>query len=338
MEASKANSGPSKRIQSVESLRGLAALAVTWFHLTNGHSSWIKETGSLGWLGVEVFFVISGFVIPMSVGRGFKQYRVSQFPRFLARRLVRLEPPYLLSIFLVLALWELSARAPGFAGGAPTWTIDQVMLHFLYLIPLTDEVWLQSVYWTLAYEFAFYIFVGLFFSVISSKMVVFVLLVSLIWGLAIGPLPVLFILFVIGMAVYRSYEHGDHFLITFGVIAASGILMWLQGSKLEAFTGVGTSLLILATTNLRWDSKLGTSFLWLGTVSYSLYLLHMPIGGRVVNLGRRFFPNDATGELAISLVALGISLIAAWIFYRFVEVPAIKASRKILAERPHKTD
>ena len=61
------------RIDTVDSLRGVAVLAVVWFHLTNGNpmlpSSWLRTSGRLGWLGVEVFFVISGFVIPHALYR-----------------------------------------------------------------------------------------------------------------------------------------------------------------------------------------------------------------------------------------------------------------------------
>jgi peptidoglycan/LPS O-acetylase OafA/YrhL len=59
------------RVQSVEYLRGLAALAVMWFHFTQGGNfvpdGWIKSSGTYAYLGVEVFFVISGFVIPYSL-------------------------------------------------------------------------------------------------------------------------------------------------------------------------------------------------------------------------------------------------------------------------------
>jgi peptidoglycan/LPS O-acetylase OafA/YrhL len=56
-------------------------------------------------------------------------------------------------------------------------------------------------------------------------------------------------------------------------------------------------------------------------VSYSLYLVHVPLGGRVVNLMTRFA--DGVWQLwAISLLATGFSLIVAWLFWRWVEVPS----------------
>ena len=89
MKAVGKNSGD--LIISVEYLRGLAALSVTWFHLTNTYSlNWVRESGSLGWLGVEAFFVISGFIIPYSLHRS--GYTLRDFPNFMLRRIVRLEP------------------------------------------------------------------------------------------------------------------------------------------------------------------------------------------------------------------------------------------------------
>src|SRR5260370_41397871 len=59
------------RVEIVDPLRGLAALAVAWFHFTNGSgfvkTEWLQASGEYGWLGVDVFFVISGFVIPHSM-------------------------------------------------------------------------------------------------------------------------------------------------------------------------------------------------------------------------------------------------------------------------------
>ena len=79
---------------SVESLRGVAALAVAWFHVTAIHGdSWARSSGHYGWLGVDAFFVISGFVVPYSIARTFPNYTIRDLPNFVLRRATRLEPP-----------------------------------------------------------------------------------------------------------------------------------------------------------------------------------------------------------------------------------------------------
>ncbi len=63
-------------------------------------------------------------------------------------------------------------------------------------------------------------------------------------------------------------------------------------------------------------------------MSYSLYLVHVSIGGRIVNLAKRFGEGPLY-ELAIVALALLASLVAALLLHRFVETPAMRASRKI---------
>src|SRR6266480_694785 len=110
-----------ERIETVDGLRGIAAIAVAWFHITNG-AKWFLDGGVLeysgryGWLGVQVFFVISGFIIPYSLHRS--HYSMSQFGRFMLRRVVRLDPPYLVTVVLIIALDYGSSLVPGFKGTA----------------------------------------------------------------------------------------------------------------------------------------------------------------------------------------------------------------------------
>src|SRR6266496_2565885 len=56
-----------ERVEIVHCLRGLAAVAVCWFHFTGHSLGLLKQSGVYGWLGVEVFFVISGFILPYAL-------------------------------------------------------------------------------------------------------------------------------------------------------------------------------------------------------------------------------------------------------------------------------
>jgi peptidoglycan/LPS O-acetylase OafA/YrhL len=65
-------------------------------------------------------------------------------------------------------------------------------------------------------------------------------------------------------------------------------------------------------------------------MSYSLYLTHVPIGGRIVNLSRRYI--DGTGfEILLSLGALGVSLTFAFVFMKLIERPAVELARRYAA-------
>jgi peptidoglycan/LPS O-acetylase OafA/YrhL len=115
-----------KRIEIVHYLRGAACLAVAWFHLTSWWRDGVRASGSYGWLGVEVFFVISGFVIPYSISVSYKPYTANAFVNFMSRRVLRIEVPYLASIIMTIALGYLSAMAPGFRAAPPHYTLAQI--------------------------------------------------------------------------------------------------------------------------------------------------------------------------------------------------------------------
>src|SRR5271166_6626421 len=91
---------PNQRIGVINALRAFAALFVAWGHFVAGQGKYLSLSGKYGYLGVHIFFVISGFVIPWSLYRG--KYVLRDYPRFLLKRNVRLYPPYLASIAVTI--------------------------------------------------------------------------------------------------------------------------------------------------------------------------------------------------------------------------------------------
>jgi len=133
----------STHLEAVQVLRGIAALSVAWFHIAAGTpavatDSWLRASGAYGWLGVEMFFVVSGFVIPWSLAR--RGYRpIRDGGSFLARRIVRLEPAYLASLILVVLLQAASSLAPGSQAAMPNAdTLWSLAFHPAYLVPWVD--------------------------------------------------------------------------------------------------------------------------------------------------------------------------------------------------------
>jgi peptidoglycan/LPS O-acetylase OafA/YrhL len=320
------------RVESVEVLRGLAALAVAWFHLTNGYeNNWVRASGAYGWLGVEVFFVVSGFIIPYSIWRSYPRFTLRDFPGYLSKRLVRLEPPYLASILLVLVLWQASSLATNFAGSDPSWSFGQVAAHMAYAIPLTDYSWLQPVYWTLAYEFVFYITLGLLFGFMDqpgSKVWPAVVLVVLCLSLT-DVLPSRCLLFVMGISVFRSMYLGEKPGWSLLLLTVASLAMALNGASMEAGIGAVAACMIWLSARAELAGRFWRPLSFLGAISYSLYLTHVPVGGRVVNLLDRYVPDGAAFDFAVSMFALSVSLLFAIVFWRFCERPAMNWSRAI---------
>lgn len=320
-----------ERLANVEILRGLAALAVTWFHMTSTHAeNVVRLSGSYGWLGVEMFFVISGMVIPMSIHKRYGAFRPRHFAPYMLRRLVRLEPPYLVSIGMVIVLWEISARAPGFAGEAPDYTLPQILAHLAYLIPLTQFDWLQVVYWTLAYEFVFYLLAAVFFWILGNRQSLPWLLgatLTILLALA-GYLPPISLLFLTGIAIFRRMALRENVWVVMAALVVIAAAMVQLGREIEAVVGLMTGLVIWATAHVSFSGPQWRPLFVLGAISYSLYLVHVPIGGRFVNLFQRFLPETVWVDLALSLGGLGMSLCAAWLFWRWIERPAIELARR----------
>jgi peptidoglycan/LPS O-acetylase OafA/YrhL len=155
------------RITSIDALRGVAALCVMLWHYTNyvafaRGSVWQMR---LGYLGVDLFFVISGFVIFMTV-EGASTVRDFAFARF-----TRLYPTFFLATILLYAIWW-AATANGIngcvePGPPPSW--GQFFLNLTMLGGFFENAWgdfhfVVSSAWTLAYECSFYFWVGLLFA------------------------------------------------------------------------------------------------------------------------------------------------------------------------------
>lgn len=319
------------RLAIVEQLRGLAALSVCWFHLTNQYGDWVRISGEYGWLGVEAFFVISGLVIPLSLARDWARSGTRAIPGFLLRRFVRIEPPYMASVLLVVLINLAAFQFSLFDGPVFVFSIPQIFMHAAYLIPLTNYQWLQPVYWTLAYEFVFYLTIAIGIGLISSKdSILFGLCYALFLSIVVlGYVTPLLGLFGMGLLVFRTRAGFDPSSLTALAIGLTGAAMILEGYIPQAVVGLLTACLIYIPNWSEGVPNLAGFILnKLGKISFSLYLFHVPIGGKIVNLGKRWLTTPEE-HFALSLAALGVSLLAAAIFWRLVELPCLKIATAI---------
>lgn len=313
----------------IQALRGLAALAVCLFHFTQGDMKFLGTTKmfesfwSKGWLGVEVFFVISGFIIPYSLVKS--NYTIRSYGKFILKRLLRIEPPFLISILLVIILGYISTLVPGYRGQPFRFDYMQISSHLLYLTEHFDLSWLQPVYWSLEIEFHYYLLIGimmpfffrneLFFSIIMAVLLILGQCVQFTFFEFSG-----FFCFGITAAAFKLQKITNKtFWIFFVIIIIS---MWHDKQEvLMISTGILTALIIVF---VEFKSKI-TEFL--GTISFSLYLVHVPIGGRIINFGGRFADRDWKVWIVL-IVAIAVSILFAWIFYKLVEKPSLRLANK----------
>ncbi len=321
-----------RRVEILEPLRGLAALAVAWFHFTNATGllpeGWLRASGRYGWLGVEVFFVISGFIIPYSLfNAGYRFPRHAG--RFILKRIVRLDPPYIAAILLTIALWYLSAAAPGYRGTVPQLEWLTLLLHLGYLNAFFGFPWVIPVLWTLAIEFQFYLLMAIVFPVAASRswaprLATLVVFCGVPFFASGEALVFRFLgLFALGIITFQRSIGRLSSRAYLGLLALAASTSYFAIGLQMTLAGVLTALLI-AYVEL---PKFGP-LTFLGAMSYSLYLLHVPVGGRAVNLGSRW-AGETAWRLAVPFVALAISIVASYLLYRFVERPARKWSASL---------
>lgn len=309
-----------ERFATVDALRGFASFAVCWYHLTDTfpRGGFLQRSGMIGWFGVEIFFVISGFVIPWALSRS--DYRLSDFRVFVWKRIVRLDPPYLVSILLILAIGFFFAVRAGIAYSV---SIPRLVAHLAYANVIFDLPWLNPVYWTLAVEFQYYLLIGLAYPWLKRVSAWRVLATAVIVILVAVALPhprYLFLhlpLFYLGVIAF--------YLRSGRLSASKAIPLLICVAVASAVTRPWQSVVGLATALLIVFAKVSwRPLLYLGTISYSLYLLHYPVGTLSFAVTKRFLP-----RVPGLFVALLACIVAAHLFHRFVEHPAQRWSRRI---------
>ncbi|RYY06442.1 MAG: acyltransferase, partial [Sphingobacteriaceae bacterium] len=323
-------------IPVINSLRGLASVTVCLFHLiclplNFLQHTFIFEIAPYGRFGVQIFFVITGIVIPIALIKGRYTYRL--FGRFMRKRVLRIEPPYLFAIltgiiFILLRNYFL-AKTP-----YPIPTIKSLLLHIGYLIPfLKGQKWFIIVFWTMAVEFQYYLLISLLFPLlIARKFVVRILSYCIVFALALSYrntefalvwLPVFMIGVIYASFIYKKINLSEFWTV---LIVSIGFSFFLHGFIIS-FISAGTLAIIHYFST--YESKTGNFF---GRISYSLYLVHTVFGTAVTNL---FVPyvSGFFAKVLVVVLSFVVSLVTAYVFYLIIEKPFQKIASKISLRR-----
>jgi len=322
---------PNQRIGVINALRAFAALFVAWGHFVSGQGKYLSLSGKYGYLGVHIFFVISGFVIPWSLYRA--QYVLRDYPRFLLKRNVRLYPPYLASIAVTILAADF-IMAPVFHVPRLTLTVRDLLAHFTYLNDLIHVPWVNVVYWTLAIEFQWYLLVGLMFPLLvtRSQWARFAGLAGMMAAyFTVGNDRLIFHsipIFLVGVFVFQYRVRLIRLPEMLGSIAVVVLAMRGPIGWIVAGVSVATGLLIaFATLQSRRIDRIGD-------VSYSLYLLHLPIGVTLICCLSHWLPYSGSYIVVLDVAGLAASGLAAWIMYQVIEKPSQEMSSAIRFNHP----
>lgn len=348
---------PPGRMLAVDALRGYAALSVLIFHvmynsaqadaLARSIPSWFYTT--LGTLrsGVAVFFVISGFVIgytTYNLGRRLKDVGV-----FALRRQIRLDPPYYVAIALVLFL-SFVERTAGYE--TRSFSAVEMLLNMVYLQGFLGAESVLAVAWTLCMEVQFYLVLVLILWVTNRvtlghdrrrQTVVHVVVLMLaaisislpFFGVASGPWFIgTWWQFAMGMTVswFVRGNVSDRFVLVVILLATSSAALGRISGNADVWGGewfaVGTAALIyLLVRTGRVERDPGRVPLYLGKVSYSLYLLHLPVLTITMGAVLKFMGSSVPALILAVSVGAAASFIAAEMLRRFVEQPSIDLAK-----------
>ncbi|MBR9873066.1 MAG: acyltransferase [Vibrionaceae bacterium] len=281
----------SKRLLELDGLRGIAALFVVLYHFfyryneIYGHNFEIYSMFYYGKFGVHLFFIISGFVIIKSVEN-------STFFEFAKSRFLRLYPIYwvcMIITFLCVSIFTLEGREVTFLQA----TMNLLMFQTYLKVPNVD-----GVYWTLAVELNFYFIISIIylcgFRRQLNAIFSIILLCSILNNLNVVSIPVeirvvlLFdyiAMFLFGIIVYNA-KFNNKKMFSFENILLVSLITYDLFVKYNLFQFVTVLLLMIlflfsvfyGFNLLKWNG-----FVYLGGISYSLYLIHQNIGYIIIN-------------------------------------------------------
>jgi peptidoglycan/LPS O-acetylase OafA/YrhL len=325
------------RMLNIDFARGMAAFGVVIVHYFSHftfENNWINTLVFHGQFGVFVFFALSGYVIPLSLDRS--KFTLRSFDLYMLKRMLRIWIPYsivtIVGVFLTLAP-ELTSRMVEPYDG---YLISYLVANLTYTADYFFKGYIYGPWYTLAIEVSFYILIGLFYPVIRRyplSLYGFVALSALFWKFGADFLPF--------HGTIHFYECSVPFFV--------GILIYeYQQGRVSIWYALPLFLILLVygryqISGLRMAYVLATSiwivwvnipnhkiFSFLGNISFSIYLLHTLFidAASVVSLrllGTNIFEESV---FAVILLIPGL-LIFSYLFYLYVEYPAILWSRKI---------
>ncbi|CDM95004.1 MULTISPECIES: acyltransferase family protein [Limnospira] len=362
------NTKNSQRLWELDVLRGIAALSVVLFHYTSqystlyGHSDQVWFYWGLGRHGVEFFFIVSGFVILITLER------TKSCLDFIIKRFSRLYPAYWVGIILTFTITAI-AQLPDLQVSFSDALLNLTMFQWLFNVPNVDKV-----YWTLRIEICFYIMMLLIYKLRLLKRVEVVvsgwLALTLFYSIktymasrgfefsysenyleannyflmgssTLNNLDYLSMgiisnlksivreliiikyahLFIAGLMIYKVNKQGfsihRFLIIMICVLAQRFAYPWENSWSTTIIVASFIVLLYLGTQGyLKWLRL--QPLIFLGTISYSLYLIHQNIGYALI---RQLYQYGFNPNLSIILaIILSIALASAITF--MIELPA----------------
>jgi len=334
-----------ERIAGLDVLRGFAAVAVMLHHHAQYYDVLYPGRVPLpinlgpGHFGVELFFIISGFVILMTIERK-KAIRA-----FVASRVARLMPAFLAALVIatvIRTLWPVPML--------DTPTVPQFLANLTMAPSLFGQTGMDMPYWTLTYELIFYVGMAMILAlglvrrvewfgllaVAVSCLLILTINLKLHYRISIMLLIYYSNFFLIGICLYRIHAHQARWITWLALTCAIAVTALGGGERSFDTPGTVYLPLTIAFTGLVWlaTSRHGRWLAWrplifVGRISYPLYLIHVVLGFAIIRWSIALGWSTLAGVIAAGITCL----IVATLLHYFVELPGGRRLRTVLTRR-----
>lgn len=352
-----------ERQLTLDGIRGLACCAVLVSHYLAEIPGGIRAF-SFGAIAVDVFFVLSGFLI----GRLILTRRDAPnfFRTFYIRRLLRTVPSYAIVVLVVLALAALLPEWTGDTGGVPGWSYLTFTQNFFFAQRLSTGLEWLSPTWTLAVEEQFYLFApailvflprrlivpaalaafaaSLLYRVLmaasgASALAFLPLLLARADTLAAGIIAAVLWFRLVGTKRFDRLMEATplvSLVLAFAIGALAPSTIWQSTIAHSLFAIGGAAFILRAAVSPGAVPWLEARWLrFMGDNSYSIYLIHMPVAGMTHHLLNGTAPGIATPMAWLATtVATAATILIGRGLTRCVEEPLTAFGRRFSWDRP----
>lgn len=344
----------SMRYRNLDGFRGLLAVSVVFHHFACNQA--LLSTGvwgagtdflrNLGTIPVAMFFMVTGLLFWERACRGALDVRT-----FFVGRVRRVAPLYLFyaAVIVVCTLYWF----PRNAVGAPTQLLADLLktvsLGWFGAFPINGAErtpYLSGVWWTLAYEWRFYVAVPFLAWFVATRAWRKLLALAIVTACAalFGPPGGMALLFALGAVAYEVSRHPAirARLATKPAATIALLILAMSPSPAERYSIEGALPLLpvflcIASGNTFYGLLDTRPLALLGTASFSIYMIHMVIVYMIIHAFNKFvFPINSAGDSGIWALALACALVAvlcSLLTYRYVEHPFIAKRHDARAAR-----
>ncbi len=328
----------SRKITNIQILRGLAAVWVVIFHAfgltayADGDRHGLAGVGRYGYFGVDVFFVLSGFVIYHSVFA-----RKIGAGEFFRRRLERIVPPYLvLTVVLFIAMWLRPSLFHTLKA-----SFDHLVRSIFYLSFTGYPNPVIYTGWTLEYEMLFYVSAAaaLWFGTLAFKRLPIIMSAGVLIGVVSPKLfgtsgayafltnPIV-LEFCFGFFISSIFleKKCDIYNIVALITALGAVALFDPGHRVIV-AGLPSAVLLFScmalNNHVTLPLYLKSPLCMLGDASYSIYLIQvfsLPLFDRLLH-----FVHGNIGANLFAVLATGFTVFVGWSFFMLVETPMLGA-------------